>query len=178
MISYAHSYIVDFDDKIVRALFTDKEWNKLVKDQNGVSSIPCDIAEELSKYRSKTLKELCTKVMKSYLKDDEEYDVQKHYNQEWIQMTMRTLCNLFKNIDTPLVLVRTQYEDWFMVALFGNWCERGMPHEGSVSLPLHDGICLVDSSANHMATSRCHMTGVVCLDVYFPINPVFLQRES
>ncbi|CAG8545100.1 2332_t:CDS:2 [Acaulospora colombiana] len=122
---HAHSYIVDFDDEIVRALFTDKEWSELIKDRNGVPSVPRDIAEELSKYGSKTLKELRTKVMKTYLKDDEEYDVQKHYNREWIQMTMRTLCNLFENIDTPLV--RTQYEDWFTVALFGtciDFCVR------------------------------------------------------
>ncbi|CAG8791185.1 23578_t:CDS:2, partial [Cetraspora pellucida] len=112
----AHSYIVDFDDKDVRVLFTDTEWNELTKDRIGVPSVSRDIAEELAKYGSKTLKELRTKVMKSYLKDDEEYDVQKHYDQEWIQMTMRTLCNLFENIDTPLV--RTQYEDWFTVALF------------------------------------------------------------
>ncbi|CAG8673968.1 7940_t:CDS:2, partial [Acaulospora morrowiae] len=116
---------MDYEQKIVRALFTDKEWNELIKDRNGVPSVPRDIAEELSKYGSKTLKELRTKVMKSYLKDDEEYDVQKHYNREWIQMTMRTLCNLFENIDTPLV--RTQYEDWFTVALFGtciDFCVR------------------------------------------------------
>ncbi|RHZ58785.1 hypothetical protein Glove_368g31 [Diversispora epigaea] len=50
-------------------------------DQNqiGVSYFPRDIAEEYG--------------------NEEEYDVRKHYNQEWIQMTMRTLCNLFKNID-------------------------------------------------------------------------------
>ncbi|RIB09663.1 hypothetical protein C2G38_2107982, partial [Gigaspora rosea] len=99
---HAHSYIVDFDDEDVRVLFTDTEWNELTKDRIGVPSVPRDIAEELAKYGSKTLKELRTKVMKSYLKDEEEYDVQKHYNQEWIQMTMRTLCNLFENIDTPL----------------------------------------------------------------------------
>ncbi|CAG8547309.1 10162_t:CDS:2 [Diversispora eburnea] len=114
---HAHSYIVDFDDKDVKALFTDEEWNELTKDRIGVPSFPRDIAEELAKYGSKTLKELRTKVMKSYLKEEEEYDVHKHYNQEWIQMTMRTLCNLFENIDTPLV--KTQYEDWFTVALFG-----------------------------------------------------------
>ncbi|CAG8682391.1 6863_t:CDS:2, partial [Ambispora gerdemannii] len=113
---HAHSYIVDFDDKDVKALFTDEEWNELTKDRIGVPSFPRDIAEELAKYGSKTLKELRAKVMKSYLKE-EEYDVHKHYNQEWIQMTMRTLCNLFENIDTPLV--KTQYEDWFTVALFG-----------------------------------------------------------
>ncbi|CAG8578243.1 1620_t:CDS:10 [Diversispora eburnea] len=109
----------------MNTLFTDKEWSELIKDRNVVPSVPRDIAEELSKYGSKTLKELRTKVMKSYLKDDEEYDVQKHYNREWIQMTMRTLCNLFENIDTPLV--RTQYEDWFTVALFGtciDFCVR------------------------------------------------------
>ncbi|RHZ44567.1 hypothetical protein Glove_718g6 [Diversispora epigaea] len=114
---HAHSYIVDFDDEDVRVLFTDEEWNELTKDRIGVPAFPRDVAEELAKYGSKTLKELRTKVMKSYLKNEEEYDVHKHYNQEWIQMTMRTLCNLFENIDTPLV--RTQYEDWFTVALFG-----------------------------------------------------------
>ncbi|CAG8722892.1 8006_t:CDS:2, partial [Cetraspora pellucida] len=122
---HAHSYIVDFDDEDVRVLFTDTEWNELTKDRIGVPSVPRDIAEELAKYGSKTLKELRTKVMKSYLKDEEEYDVQKHYNREWIQMTMRTLCNLFENIDTPLV--RTQYEDWFTVAFFGtciDFCVR------------------------------------------------------
>ncbi|CAG8682752.1 11341_t:CDS:10, partial [Gigaspora rosea] len=105
---HAHSYIVDFDDEDVRVLFTDTEWNELTKDRIGVPSVPRDIAEELAKYGSKTLKELRTKVMKSYLKDEEEYDVQKHYNQEWIQMTMRTLY-------------------WFTVALFGtciDFCVR------------------------------------------------------
>ncbi|RHZ58793.1 hypothetical protein Glove_368g40 [Diversispora epigaea] len=114
---HAHSYIVGFDDEDVKMLFTDEEWNELTKDRIGVPSFPRDIAEELAKYGSKTLKELRIKVMKSFLKEEEEYDVHKHYNQEWIQMTMRTLCNLFENVDTPLV--RTQYEDWFTVALFG-----------------------------------------------------------
>ncbi|CAG8584893.1 2685_t:CDS:10 [Diversispora eburnea] len=114
---HTHSYIVDFDDKDVKALFTDEEWNELTKDRIEVPSFPRDIAEELAKYGSKSLKELRTKVMKSYLKEEEEYDVHKHYNREWIQMTMRTLCNLYENVDTPLV--RTQYEDWFTVALFG-----------------------------------------------------------
>ncbi|CAG8465723.1 2740_t:CDS:2 [Paraglomus occultum] len=116
---HTHSYIVDFDDEDVKALFTDEEWNELTKDRIEVPSFPRDIAEELAKYGSKTLKELRTKVMKSYLKEEEEYDVHKHYNRERIQMTMRTLCNLYENVDTPLYLVRTQYEDWFTVALFG-----------------------------------------------------------
>ncbi|CAI2189013.1 15020_t:CDS:2, partial [Funneliformis geosporum] len=98
---HAHSYIVDFDDEDIKALFDEEEWKELTKDKIGVPSIPCDIAKELAKYGKKR----------------EEYDVNKHHGQEWIQMAMRTLCNLYGNVDAPLI--RSQYEDWFTVALFG-----------------------------------------------------------
>ncbi|CAG8697666.1 936_t:CDS:2, partial [Funneliformis caledonium] len=114
---HAHSYIVDFDDEDIKALFDEEEWKELTKDKIGVPSIPCDIAKELAKYGKKTLKELRAIVMVPYLKEGEEYDVNKHHGQEWIQMAMRTLCNLYGNVDAPLI--RSQYEDWFTVALFG-----------------------------------------------------------
>ncbi|CAG8736910.1 13592_t:CDS:10, partial [Acaulospora morrowiae] len=114
---HSHSYIVDFDDENVKALFTDVEWKELTKDRIGVSPVPCDIIKELMKYGNKTLEEIRTIVMTTYLKDGEKYNVHKHYDQEWIQMAMRTLCNLYENIDAPLI--RNQYEDWFTIALFG-----------------------------------------------------------
>jgi hypothetical protein len=55
--------------------------------------------------------------MTSYLEDGEKYDAHKHHDQEWIQLAMRILVNLYENVDSPLT--RTQYEDWFTVALFG-----------------------------------------------------------
>ena len=60
------------------------------------------LQKELTKYRKKTLKELCAIAMIPYLKDKEEYDVNKHYELEWIQMALRTLCNLYENVDAPL----------------------------------------------------------------------------
>ncbi|GES90847.1 C2H2-type zinc finger transcription factor [Rhizophagus clarus] len=114
---HAHSFIVDFDDKDIEALFDKEEWKELTKDPIGVPPVPRDIAKELTKYGKKTLKELRAIAMASYLKEEEEYDVNKHYEQEWIQMATRTLCNLYENVDAPLI--RSQYEDWFTVSLFG-----------------------------------------------------------
>nr|AMJ52384.1 hypothetical protein [Rhizophagus clarus] len=115
--SHAHSYIVDFDDEDIKALFGEEEWKELTKDRIGVPPVPHDIAKELTKYGKKTLKELRAVVLTPYLKENEEYDVNKHYELEWIQMALRTLCNLYENVDAPLI--RKQYEDWFTVALFG-----------------------------------------------------------
>ncbi|CAG8723892.1 35659_t:CDS:2 [Gigaspora margarita] len=108
---HAHSYIVDYDDEDIKTLFDEEEWKELTKDPIGIPSIPHEIAKELTKYGKKTLKELRAVVMAPYLKEKEEYDVNKHCEQEWIQMALRTLCNLYENMDAPLI--RSQYEDWF-----------------------------------------------------------------
>jgi hypothetical protein len=79
VISHAHSYIIDYDDENVKALFTEADWNELTK--------------ELVRYGKKTLSELRNSVMTSYLQDGTTYDINKHYNQEWIQMA---LVNLYK----------------------------------------------------------------------------------
>ncbi|CAG8818998.1 2114_t:CDS:2, partial [Cetraspora pellucida] len=49
---------------------------------------------------------------------EEKYDIRKHYDKEWIQMSMRTLCNLYENTDSPMI--RCQCEDWYTVAIFGS----------------------------------------------------------
>ncbi|CAB4378458.1 unnamed protein product [Rhizophagus irregularis] len=84
---HAHSYIINYDDENVKALFTQTEWNELTEDRIRIPGVPREIGEEL------------------------------HYNQEWIQMAVRTLVNLYENIDAPLI--RNQYENWFTVAFFG-----------------------------------------------------------
>lgn len=104
IISHAHSYIVDFDDEDIKALFDEEEWKELTKDRIEVPPVPHDIAKELTKYGKQTLKELRAVVMTPYLKEKEEYDVNKHYELEWIQMALRTLCNLYENVDTPLII--------------------------------------------------------------------------
>ncbi|CAB4411086.1 unnamed protein product [Rhizophagus irregularis] len=110
-INHAHSYIVDYDDENVKSLFTDIEWEELTKDRIGVPDVPSEIVKEMAKYEKKTLKELRTIVMTSYLKDDETYDTSKHYDKEWIQTAMQALCNLYENMDS--LLIRSQYEDWY-----------------------------------------------------------------
>ncbi|CAG8515228.1 12442_t:CDS:2 [Ambispora leptoticha] len=114
---HAHSYIINYDDENVKALFTETEWNELTEDRIKVPAVPLEIAKELARYGKKTLSELRNSVMTSYLQDGTIYDINKHYNQEWIQMAVRTLVNLYENIDSPLI--RNQYENWFTVALFG-----------------------------------------------------------
>ncbi|CAG8505091.1 9773_t:CDS:2 [Gigaspora rosea] len=74
----------------------------------GILLIPHEIAKELTKYKKKTLKELHAVVIEPYLKEKEEYNVNKHYEQEWIQIALQTLCNLYKNMDA--LLIRSQYE--------------------------------------------------------------------
>ncbi|CAG8658003.1 8841_t:CDS:2, partial [Paraglomus brasilianum] len=85
---HAHSYIVDYDDEEIKALFTDVEWEELMKDRIGIPSISLDIAKELAKYDKNTLEDLCATVMTSYLKDGEKYDAHKHHDQEWIQLAI------------------------------------------------------------------------------------------
>ncbi|CAG8504367.1 10506_t:CDS:2, partial [Scutellospora calospora] len=85
---HAHSYIVDFDNENIKALFIDSEWKELTKDRIGVPIILHDIIKELAKYKK-----------------------------EWIQLAIRTLVNLYENMNSSLI--RTQYEHWFTVALLG-----------------------------------------------------------
>lgn len=117
VISHAHSYIINYDDENVKALFTQTEWNELTEDRIRIPGVPREIGEELVRYGKKTLSELRNSVLTSYLQDGTIYDINKHYNQEWIQMAVRTLVNLYENIDAPLI--RNQYENWFTVAFFG-----------------------------------------------------------
>ena len=108
---------MDYDDEEIKALFTDVEWEELTKDRIGIPSISLDIAKELAKYDKNTLEDLRATVMTSYFKDGEKYDAHKHHDQEWIQLATRILVDLYENVDSPLT--RTQYENWFTVALFG-----------------------------------------------------------
>ncbi|CAG8530416.1 17627_t:CDS:10, partial [Acaulospora morrowiae] len=112
---HAHSYIVNFDDENVKALFTDSEWKELTEDRIGVPIISHDIAKELARYEKNTLEGLRIVTMTSFLK--EKYDIRKHYDKEWIQLAVRTLVNLYENIDAPLI--RAQCEHWYTVALLG-----------------------------------------------------------
>ncbi|CAG8658670.1 11305_t:CDS:2, partial [Racocetra persica] len=122
-----HSYIIDYDDKEVKALFTEIEWQELTVDRLGVPPIPTDIAKKLSTYKKKTLKELREVSMTSYLRDNVKYNIHQHYDDEWIQLSIRNLVNLYENTDCPLM--RNHYEDWYTVALFGScidFCFRDM----------------------------------------------------
>jgi hypothetical protein len=99
----------------------------LTNDRLGVPSIPDDIAKELTKYKKKTLEELREVSMTSYLRDNVKYNIHQHYDNEWIQMSVRNLVNLYENADCPLM--RSHYEDWYTVALFGScidFCVRDM----------------------------------------------------
>ncbi|CAG8639785.1 20349_t:CDS:2, partial [Dentiscutata erythropus] len=114
---HAHSYIIDCENENIKSLFSEEEWEELILDRLGVPSLPQEIAKELARYGKKSLEELRKIVNTPYLQDGVVYDVQQHYDLEWIQMSVRTLVNLYENMDSPLV--RNQYEDWFTVALFG-----------------------------------------------------------
>ncbi|RIA83882.1 hypothetical protein C1645_860121 [Glomus cerebriforme] len=105
------NYVKDIDDE------HEMEWEELTVDRLGVPSIPQDIAKELARYGKKSLGKLRKIVTTPYLQDGVTYDVQQHYDLEWIQLAVRALVNLYENTDSPLV--RNQYEDWFTVALFG-----------------------------------------------------------
>nr|CAG8433695.1 5502_t:CDS:10 [Entrophospora candida] len=98
----------DYNDSDVKALFNDDEWREI-----GIPTIPDEIAKELSKYAKNSLKELHDIVMNSYLECGINYDVKKHYDLEWIQITIRTLVNLYENINSPLI--KDQYEILFVV---------------------------------------------------------------
>ncbi|CAG8836109.1 5247_t:CDS:2, partial [Gigaspora margarita] len=124
---HAHSYNIDYDDTEVKALFTETEWQELTYDRLGAPSIPVDIAKELLTYKKKILKELRKVSMASYLQDNVKYNIHQHYDNEWIQLSVRNLVNLYENTDCPLM--SNQYEDWYTVALFEScidFCLRDM----------------------------------------------------
>ncbi|CAJ0904638.1 3651_t:CDS:2, partial [Entrophospora sp. SA101] len=52
---HAHSYIIDYNDSDVKALFNDDEWRELTNDRIGIPTIPDEIAKELSKYAKNSL---------------------------------------------------------------------------------------------------------------------------
>ncbi|CAI2191543.1 2590_t:CDS:2, partial [Funneliformis geosporum] len=88
---HAHSYIINYDDENVNELFTEMEWNELTEDRIRISAVLREIREELVIYgKKKTLSELYNSVLTSYLQDRTIYDINKHYNQEWIQMVIDT----------------------------------------------------------------------------------------
>ncbi|CAG8499402.1 5130_t:CDS:2 [Funneliformis mosseae] len=123
--SHAHSFIIcDHDDKI-KALFSKEDRKELTK-KPSLPSVDYEIGKELAKYMKEDLVELRQEVMCNFLKDKEFYDPKKHYLKEWIQVTLRHLCNLYENPSAPLC--REQYEDWFTVNLFGNCFDFLMRH--------------------------------------------------
>ena len=56
--------------------------------------------------------------MKTYLKNDENYDTNLHYDYEWVHLSVRSIINLWENKDSPLA--HPQYENWYSVNLFGS----------------------------------------------------------
>ncbi|PKY60594.1 hypothetical protein RhiirA4_484473 [Rhizophagus irregularis] len=108
--SHAHSFIIcDHDDKM-KTLFSKEDWKELTK-KPSLPPVDYEIGKELAKYVKDDLAQLREEVMRSFLKVNEVYDPMEHYFKEWIQITMRHLCNLYENPSAPLC--RDQYEDWF-----------------------------------------------------------------
>ncbi|CAG8744646.1 12546_t:CDS:2, partial [Funneliformis caledonium] len=98
---HAHSFIIcDHDDKI-KALFSKEDRKELTK-KPSLPSVDYEIGKELAKYMKEDLVELRQEVMCNFLKDKEFYDPKKHYLKEWIQVTLRHLCNLYENPSAPL----------------------------------------------------------------------------
>ncbi|CAB4412974.1 unnamed protein product [Rhizophagus irregularis] len=123
--SHAHSFIIcDHDDKM-KTLFSKEDWKELTK-KPSLPPVDYEIGKELAKYVKDDLAQLREEVMRSFLKVNEVYDPMEHYFKEWIQITMRHLCNLYENPSAPLC--RDQYEDWFTVNLFGNCFDLFMRH--------------------------------------------------
>ncbi|CAG8630227.1 15422_t:CDS:2, partial [Funneliformis mosseae] len=123
--SHAHSFIIcDHDDKI-KALFSKEDWKELTK-KPSLPSVDYEVGKELAKYMKEDLAELRQEVMRNFLEENEFYDPKEHYLKEWIQVTLRHLCNLYENPSAPLF--REQYEDWFTVNLFGNCFDFLMRH--------------------------------------------------
>ncbi|CAB5373700.1 unnamed protein product [Rhizophagus irregularis] len=123
--SHAHSFIIcDHDDKM-KTLFSKEDWKELTK-KPSLPPVDYEIGKELAKYMKDDLAQLREEVMRSLLKVNEIYDPMEHYFKEWIQITMRHLCNLYENPSAPLC--RDQYEDWFTVNLFGNCFDFLMRH--------------------------------------------------
>ncbi|CAG8600688.1 9538_t:CDS:2 [Paraglomus occultum] len=124
---HTHSFIIcDHDDK-TKALFSKEDWKELTK-KPPLPSVDYEIGKELAKYMKESLTELRQEVMCNFLKENEIYDPKKHYLKEWIQVTLRLLCNLYENPSAPLC--QEQYKDWFSVNLFGNCFDFLMRHPG------------------------------------------------
>ncbi|CAJ0640918.1 1591_t:CDS:2, partial [Entrophospora sp. SA101] len=106
------------DDENVKKLFTKQEWDELTQENLEAFEIPDDILEHLKFYNQDTMEGVRSKLMKPYLKNDENYDTNSNYDYEWIHLSIRSVINLWENKDSPLS--RTQYENWYSVNLFGS----------------------------------------------------------
>ncbi|CAI2192319.1 3665_t:CDS:2, partial [Funneliformis geosporum] len=84
---------LDFESK--------EDWKELTK-KPSLPSVDYEIGKELAKYMKEDLAELRQEVMCNFLKDKEFYDPKEHYLKEWIQVTLRHLCNLYENPSAPL----------------------------------------------------------------------------
>ena len=71
----------------------------MMQDQIGIPSISHNITKELAKYGKDTLEDLRTAVMTSYLEDGEKYDTRKHRDQEWVQLAIWILVDLYENVN-------------------------------------------------------------------------------
>ncbi|CAJ0910269.1 11035_t:CDS:1, partial [Entrophospora sp. SA101] len=94
------------------------EWDELTQENLEAFEIPDDILEHLKFYNQDTMEGVRSKLMKPYLKNDENYDTNSNYDYEWIHLSIRSVINLWENKDSPLS--RTQYENWYSVNLFGS----------------------------------------------------------
>ncbi|CAI2193263.1 18042_t:CDS:2, partial [Funneliformis geosporum] len=89
---------LDFESK--------EDWKELTK-KPSLPSVDYEIGKELAKYMKEDLAELRQEVMCNFLKDKEFYDPKEHYLKEWIQVTLRHLCNLYENPSAPLCREQT-----------------------------------------------------------------------
>ncbi|CAG8603899.1 5675_t:CDS:2 [Cetraspora pellucida] len=148
--NHVHSYIICDHDEKVKALFSEDDWTELTK-KPLLPSVEYEVGKELAKYMKENLIELRQEVMCNFLKEGEVYDPKEHYIKEWIQLTLRHLCNLYENLSFPLC--REQYEDWFTVNLFGICFDFLMRHP-RMSTDIKRTDALSTASANRKNRAR------------------------
>lgn len=131
--SYAHSYILDVDDPVIKSLFTTEEWDTIVSLVLPLPMVDVSLALYMHKFADvKTTTDLRHRLIATpYIPPGEVYSSDKHGHQAWFHLVLSSLTVLYE-FDH---MSRTDYlEAWFQMNIWGPIFDRCFQHIPKMSI--------------------------------------------
>ncbi|CAG8502776.1 32845_t:CDS:10 [Gigaspora margarita] len=122
--SLLHSWIIDLDDQEAKELFTTEEWNE-IRHEVQLPKVNETFVKSMMRFSNiKTTRELREVLAISFLKKDDPYSREDHFDAEWAEIVMRKFLTYYEDPNDPLK--RTHLESWYDINLWSQIVDHGL----------------------------------------------------